>query len=61
MYHDHDLKGVLLLRNILRRVVLWLLLRRHISWRNLTDWLTSSALAGCAARMNYLKFGNMRE
>jgi hypothetical protein len=56
-YHYHDPKGILLLRNILRRVVLRLLLRRHISWRDLIDWLTSSALAGCAVRTNHLKFG----
>jgi hypothetical protein len=29
-YHDHDLKGVLLLRNVLRRVGLWLWLRWYI-------------------------------
>jgi hypothetical protein len=60
-YHDHDLKGILLLRNILRRVVLQLLLRRHISWCNRTDWLTSSALTGCGVRTNHLKFENRRE
>jgi hypothetical protein len=60
-YHDHDLKGILLLRNILRRVVLRLLLRWHISWCNQTDWLMSSALVGCAVRTNHLKVGNRRE
>jgi hypothetical protein len=60
-YHNHDLKGILLLRNVLQRVRLWLLLRWHIPWRHLTSGLTSSALVGCATRMNHLKFGNMRE
>jgi uncharacterized membrane protein YhaH (DUF805 family) len=59
-YHDHDLKGILLLRNILRRVGLWLPLRWHISWHHLTSGMTSSALADCAVRTNHLKFGNMR-
>jgi hypothetical protein len=30
-YDDHDLKGLLLLRNVPRRLMLRLLLRRHIS------------------------------
>jgi hypothetical protein len=60
-YHDHDLKGILLLRNVLRRVRLWLLLRWHISWRHLTSGLTYNALADCVARMNHLKFGNRRK
>jgi hypothetical protein len=44
------------LRNVLRRVGLWLRLRWHIPWCKLTSGLTSNALAGCAARMNHLKF-----
>jgi hypothetical protein len=60
-YHDHKVKGVLLQRNILRRVRLRLQLRRHIPLHQLTSGLTSSALAGCAVRMNHLKFGNRRE
>jgi hypothetical protein len=61
IYHDHDLKGILLLRNILRRVGLQLQLRWHIPWHHLTNWLTPSALMSCAARMNHLKFGNSGE
>jgi hypothetical protein len=60
-YHDHDLDGVLHLRNVLRRVGLWLWLRWYIPWRQLTSGLTSSALAGCAVRMNHLKFEKRRE
>jgi hypothetical protein len=60
-YHNHDLKGILLPRNVLRRVKLWLQLWWHISWCQLTSGLTSSALAGCAKRMNHLKFRNRRE
>jgi hypothetical protein len=60
-YHDNNLKGIFLLRNILRRVRLWLRLRWHISWCHLTSGLMSSALVGCAVRMNHLKFGNRRE
>jgi hypothetical protein len=55
--HDHNLEWFLLLR----RVVLWLLLRWHIPWRQLTNWQTSSSLAGCVVRMNHLKIGNRRE
>jgi hypothetical protein len=60
-YHDHDLKGILLLRDVLRRVGLWLQLRWHMPWHHLTSKATSRALAGCAARMSHLKFGNRRE
>jgi hypothetical protein len=60
-YHDHDLKGIHHLRNVQRRVGLRLRLRWHISWHHLTSGLTSSALTGCAVRMNHLKFGNRRE
>jgi hypothetical protein len=60
-YDDHDLKGLLLLRNVPRRLMLRLLLRRHISWHQMTDWQMSSALAGCVARTNHLKCGNRRE
>jgi hypothetical protein len=60
-YHDQDLKGILLMRNVLRRVGLQLLLRWHIPWHHLTSGLTSRALAGSAARMNHLKVGNRRE
>jgi hypothetical protein len=49
--HDHDLEWFLLLR----RVVLQLLLRRHIPWRWLSSGLMSSALP------SHLKFGNRRE
>jgi hypothetical protein len=55
--HDHNLEWFLLLR----RVVLRLLLRWHVPWRQLTNWQTSSALAGCAARTNHLKIRNRRE
>jgi hypothetical protein len=60
-YRDHDLEGILVLSNVLKRVGLQLWLRWHISWRHLTSGLTSSALEGCATRMNHLKFENMRE
>jgi uncharacterized membrane protein YhaH (DUF805 family) len=60
-YHDHNHEGILLLRNILRRVRLWLWLRWHIPWCQLTSGLTNSALAGCAVTTNHLKFGNRRE
>jgi hypothetical protein len=60
-YRDHDLEGVLHLRNVLRRVGLWLWLRWYIPWLQLTSGLTSSALAGCAVRMNHLKFEKRRE
>jgi hypothetical protein len=60
-YRDHDLEGVLLLRDVLRRVGLWLLLRWHIPCHHLTSGLMSSDLVGCAVRMNHLKFGNRRE
>jgi hypothetical protein len=60
-YHHHDLKGILLLRNVLRRIGLRLRLRWHIPWRHQTSGLTSSALVGCAATTNHLKFGNRRE
>jgi hypothetical protein len=36
-YHDYYLKVVLLLRNVLRRVRLWLWLRWHIPQRQLTN------------------------
>jgi hypothetical protein len=55
--HDHNLEWFLLLR----RVMLWLILIWHVPWRQLTNWQTSNALAGCAARMNHLKIGNRRE
>jgi hypothetical protein len=38
-YHNHNLKGILLLRSVLQRVGLWLLLRWHIPWRYLTSGL----------------------
>jgi hypothetical protein len=60
-YPNYDLEGLLLLRNVLRRVVSWLLLRQHISWRHLIDGQTSNALVGCVARTNHLKFRNRRE
>jgi hypothetical protein len=60
-YHDHDLEGVLPLRNILRRVELRLWQRWYIPGYQLANRLTSSALAGYAARTNHLKFGNRRE
>jgi hypothetical protein len=61
MYHNHDLKGILLLRKVLRRVRLRLWLRWYIPWHQLTSGLTYSALTGCAARMNHLKFRNRRQ
>jgi hypothetical protein len=60
-HHDHNLEGLLLLRNVLRRVVLSLQLRWYVPWCHLADWQASSALAGCSASMNHLKFGNRRE
>jgi hypothetical protein len=60
-YCDHNLKGVLPLRNILRGVGLWLWQRWYIPGRQLSSELTSSALPGCTTRMNHLKFGNRRE
>jgi hypothetical protein len=59
-YCDHDLKGILLLQNILRRVGLQLLLRWHIPWHHLTSRPTSIALMGSVTRTNHLKFGNRR-
>jgi hypothetical protein len=52
-YRDHNLKVVLLLRNVLRDG-LRLQLRWHMPRRQLTNEQTSSALAGCAARMSHL-------
>jgi hypothetical protein len=60
-YHNHNLKGMLLLRNVLRRVGLQFRLRWHIPWCLLAKGLMSSALAGCVTRTNHLKFENMRE
>jgi hypothetical protein len=40
--HDHNLKWFLLLR----RVVLWLLLRRHVPWHQLADVQCSCGLCG---------------
>jgi hypothetical protein len=51
-YHDHNLEWFL----ILRRVVLQLLLRRHIPWS-----LLSNALLGCAVSTSHLKIGSTRE
>jgi hypothetical protein len=59
--HNHNLKGLLLLRNILWRDVMWLLLGWHIPWCQLSNWHALSPLAGCVARTNHLKFGNMRD
>jgi hypothetical protein len=55
--HDHNLEWFLLLR----RVMLLLLLRWHIPWRQLSSGLTSSALLGLAASTSHLKFENRRE
>jgi hypothetical protein len=60
-YHGHDLQGILLQRNVLRRVGLRLRLRWYIPWCHLTNSLTYNALAGCVARTNHLKFGIRRE
>jgi hypothetical protein len=60
-YHDHNLKGILLWRNVLRRVGLRLRLRWQIPWRQLSSGLTSSPLMGGVVRANHLKFGNRRE
>jgi hypothetical protein len=60
-YRDHNLEGILLLRNVLRRVGMRLWLKWHIPWCQLTSGLTSSTLVGYATRRNRLKFGNRRE
>jgi hypothetical protein len=60
-YRDHNLEVVLLLRNVLRGVELRLWWGWYIPGRQVTNGQTPSALAGCATRMNHLKFGNMRE
>jgi hypothetical protein len=60
-YCDHNLKGVLPLRNVLRGVRLWLWRRWYIPGRQLSSGLTSSALSAYTTRMNHLKFGNRRE
>jgi hypothetical protein len=60
-YHDHNLEGVLPLRNAQRGVRLWLWQRWYIPGCQLSNGMTSSAPLGCTTRMNYLKFGNMRE
>jgi hypothetical protein len=51
-HHDHNPEWFL----ILRRVVLRLLLRRHIPWS-----LLSNALLGCAVSTSHLKIGSTRE
>jgi hypothetical protein len=58
--HELDLIGVLLLRNVLRRAVLWLLLRWHVLKCQLTDWQASGALVGCVVRVNHLKLESRR-
>jgi hypothetical protein len=60
-YHDHNLEGVLPLRNVLRGVGLWLWQRRYILGRQLSSELTFSALPGYTTRTNHVKFGNKRE
>jgi hypothetical protein len=60
-YRDHNLKGVLLLRNVLRGVGLRLWRRWYIPRRQLSSGLISSALPDCMTRTNQLKFGNRRE
>jgi hypothetical protein len=55
-YRDHNLEGVLPLRNVLRGVGLRLWQRWYIPRRQL-----SSALPDYTMRMNHLKFGNKRE
>jgi hypothetical protein len=60
-YRDHNLEGVLPLRNVLRGVGLWLRLGWHIPWCRLSNGLTSSALPGCVASTRHLKFRNRRE
>jgi hypothetical protein len=55
--HNHNLEWFILLR----RVVMRLLLRRHVPWCQLTNWQTSSALPGSAVSTSHLKFGNGRE
>jgi hypothetical protein len=37
-HHRVNLIGVLLLRNVVRRVMLWLMLRRHILRCQQSDW-----------------------
>jgi hypothetical protein len=56
-YHNHNLEWFILLR----RVVVWLLLRWHVHWCQQTNWQMSSALPGCAASTSHLKFRNRRE
>jgi hypothetical protein len=60
-YCDHNLEGVLPLRNVLRGAGLRIWQRWYILGRQLSSGLTSSALLGCTTRMNYLKFENRRE
>jgi hypothetical protein len=60
-YRDHNLEGVLPLRNILKGVRLRLWRRWYIPGCQLSSGLTSNALSGCTMRMNHLKFGNRRE
>jgi hypothetical protein len=60
-YYDHNLEGVLPLRNVLRGVRLRLWRRWYIPGRQLSSGLTSSALSAYMTRMNHLKFGNRRE
>jgi hypothetical protein len=60
-YRDHNLEGVLRLRDILRAVGLQLWRRWYIPGRQLSSGLTLGALLGYMTRKNHLKFGNRRE
>jgi hypothetical protein len=60
-YHDHNLEGVLPLRNVLRGIKLWLWRRWYIPGCQLSSGLMSNALPGCTIRTNHLIIGNWRE
>jgi hypothetical protein len=60
-YRDHNLNGVLPLRNALRGVGLRLWLGWHIPWRKLSSGLAFSTLPGSVVTTSHLKFGNRRE
>jgi hypothetical protein len=53
-YHDHNLEGVLPLKNVLRGVGLQLWRWWYIPGRQLSSGLTSSARPGCTTRMNHV-------
>jgi hypothetical protein len=55
-----DHKRLFLLWYVLRHVGLWLLQLWHISWCQITNGWTTSALACCAASTSYLSFRKRR-